>query len=103
MTKELKVDLEAYQAERTKVREEGNKWIKEAPCDSKKAATSAIGSARTIGTYGIRRNFAEGELLKRIWLNKNIQKDYEPSLHRPEFQAFFESKGMREVKNVWQN
>ena len=34
-----KVDLEAYQVERAKVREEGNKWIKDAPRDSKSAST----------------------------------------------------------------
>ena len=82
-----KVDLEAYQVERAKVREEGNKWIKDAPQDSKSAATKAIGSARGIGTYGIRRNFAEGELLKGIWLIKNVQEDYDPSLHWPAFKA----------------
>ena len=82
-----KVDLEAYQVERAKVREEGNKWIKDAPRDSKSAATKAIGSARGIGTYGIRRNFAEGELLKGIWLIKNVQEDYDPSLHWPAFKA----------------
>ena len=70
------MDLEAYQDERTKVREERNKWIKEAPRDRKKAATSAFRSARMIGAFGIRRNFAEGELLKRIWLDKNTSPHY---------------------------
>ena len=46
-----------------------------------------IGSATGKGTYGIRRNFTEGELLKRTWLMKNVQEDYDPSLHWPAFKA----------------
>ena len=44
--------------------------------DSKTAAKRAIGSARGLGTYGIRRNFKDGKLLKRMWLIKNVQKDH---------------------------